>query len=301
MGHEVSEKEMWKQLPSTEGRERAKLLLDLSNKALERRSANEALALAESAKELYDSLGATVGSVERAQAIQGVSYSLKELNRNVEAATVLEEAVKLYRESNDPYVDDYLRLQARWYSEVGDWEAALACQLEAVKLNEIEGDQVWLARSLYFVANAYGHLKHWDESIRTYKNAREIFKSLKQVPEVSWCDQHIGEGYVELGDGVEGLMYGERALEVGKIRMDIPRIMKAHFVVARSKVLLGDYDGAEEDFSDISYGASAGEAVDWEIYVASETQRKAISLQQGNAEKAEEIEKRIATIREIIE
>ncbi len=299
--NEPTEKELWQQLPQMEGREKAKLLVDLSQKALQRKSANEALALAESARDIYESLGAIVGDVEKAQAIQGISYSLKELKRNDEAAKNLEEAVKIYREDNYPYVDDLLRMQANWYSEVGDWESALKCQLEAVQLNEIEGDKVWLARSLYFVANAYGHLKRWPDSITTYKRAREIFKELKQVPEVSWCDQHIGEGYVELGNGVEGLVAGQKALEVAKIRMNTSRIMKAEFVCGKARVLLGEFDEADADLANVSFVASAGEEPDWELYVAAETERKNLSILLGNMANAAEIEKRIRTIREIIE
>ena len=284
-----------------EGRDKAKLLLDLSYKALQRKSANEALALAESAREIYDSLGALVGDVEKAQAIQGISYSLKELKRNDEAARNLEEAVKIYREDNYPYVDDLLRMQANWYSEVGDWESALKCQLEAVQLNEIEGDRVWLARSLYFVANAYGHLKRWPESITTYKRAREIFKELKQVPEVSWCDQHIGEGYVELGDGVEGLVAGQKALEVAKIRMSPPRIMKAQFVCAKAHILLGENQEAIDLLTDVSYSAAAGDEPDWELYLASEQEQKLLAIAQGNMEQAQVIERRMSAIQEIIE
>jgi len=46
---ETEDQELWKQLPNTEGEERAELLIQLAQQALYRSSGNEALALAEQA------------------------------------------------------------------------------------------------------------------------------------------------------------------------------------------------------------------------------------------------------------
>jgi hypothetical protein len=53
---ETEDQELWKQLPNTEGEERAELLIQLAQQALYRSSGNEALALAEQAHEIYQGI-----------------------------------------------------------------------------------------------------------------------------------------------------------------------------------------------------------------------------------------------------
>jgi hypothetical protein len=151
---EMTEREMWDSLPHTDGEEKAALLLELCSQATYRNAGDEALALAESAKEIYDSLGGVAPNADIAKAYTGIGYSLKKLNRTKEAAQVLESAVTIYREDHYPFVDDLLRTQAIWYSEIGDWESTLRCHLEAVTINEVDGNDAWLARSLNAVKSA---------------------------------------------------------------------------------------------------------------------------------------------------
>ena len=77
---------MWKQLPHTAGEERAQILLELAQDAVARNSGDEALALAEEARGIYQSLGASVPNVEVAKSIFGIGSALKQLHREKEAA-----------------------------------------------------------------------------------------------------------------------------------------------------------------------------------------------------------------------
>ena len=100
---------MWKLLPQRDGEERADVLLALSKKAGYRGANEEALALAETAQDIYISLGATAADADIANAYTGISYSLKQLNKTEEAIRVLNKAVDIYREDHYPYIDDLLR------------------------------------------------------------------------------------------------------------------------------------------------------------------------------------------------
>ena len=196
----MTERQMWEALPHVVGEEKAQLLLALCKQATYRNAGDEALALAESAKEIYDSLGGIAANADLADAYTGIGYSLKNLNRTAEAASTLEKAVEIHRQDHFPFVDDLLRTQAIWYSELGDWESTLRCHLEAVTVNEVDSNQEWLAKSLFNVGVAYGHLDNFPEAILKYKKARDIFKELKMVVEVGMCDESISEAYVELNN-----------------------------------------------------------------------------------------------------
>ena len=297
---ELNEKQLWEILPHRDGQGRAEVLLALSKQAGFRGSFEEALALAETAQEIYKSLGATVADEDIANAFTGISYSLKQLNKTEEAVRVLDKAVAIYREDHFPFVDDLLRTQAIWYSEMGQWEKTLDCHLEATRVNEIDGNQEWLAKSQYNVGVAYGHLGNFPEAVKQYKLAREIFKSLRMVAEVSRCDEALAEAYVELGGWELALEAGNRALDVARTAGWLVRLSWIYFHLGKAKVLAEDFDQAEVDLSDALILANRADETDWNLIVSIESETANLLRLKNRFQEADAIDARITTIREIL-
>ena len=199
---ETEDQELWKQLPNTEGEERAELLIQLAQQALYRSSGNEALALAEQAHEIYQGLGARASSIAMANAITGIGYSLKELNRVDEATKALDGAIDLLRESKHPFLVDTLRTKASWHGEQGKWNEALAGYSEIAQINELDSNTEFYARDLFSISHCYHELGNWSEVITYGLKAREIFKEQKMVFEISWCDLNIADAHAELGENL---------------------------------------------------------------------------------------------------
>ena len=297
---EMNEKQMWELLPHKVGEEKAELLLALSKQASYRGAGEESLALAESAQEIYESLGALASNSDIANAYTGVSYSLKQLNKTEEALKVMNKVVEIYKSDHLPFVDDLLRTQATWYSELGEWEKTLECHKQAVTVNEIDSNQEWLAKSQFNVGVAYAHLSNFDEAIRHYQISRNIFKSLKMVPEVARCDEAIAEAFVELGNGELALAAGIRALDIARILGWQRRVIWTQFHIGKAQVLLGNSDAAEAAFEEAIYLVPQQEEFDWNFIVALFTEKaKLLRLSDRNTD-AEKLEARIATIRETL-
>ena len=297
---EMNEKQMWELLPHKVGEEKAELLLALSKQASYRGAGEESLALAESAQEIYQSLGALASNSDIANAYTGISYSLKQLNKTEEALKVMNKVVEIYKSDHLPFVDDLLRTQATWYSELGEWEKTLECHKQAVTVNEIDSNQEWLAKSQFNVGVAYAHLSYFDEAIRHYQISRNIFKSLKMVPEVARCDEAIAEAFVELGNGELALAAGIRALDIARILGWQRRVIWTQFHIGKAQVLLGNSDAAEAAFEEAIYLVPQQEEFDWNFIVALFTEKaKLLRLSDRNTE-AEKLEARIATIRETL-
>ena len=297
---EMNEKQMWELLPHKVGEEKAELLLALSKQASYRGAGEESLALAESAQEIYQSLGALASNSDIANAYTGISYSLKQLNKTEEALKVMNKVVEIYKSDHLPFVDDLLRTQATWYSELGEWEKTLECHKQAVTVNEIDSNQEWLAKSQYNVGVAYAHLSNFDEAIRHYQISRNIFKNLKMVPEVARCDEAIAEAFVELGNGELALAAGIRALDIARILGWQRRVIWTQFHIGKAQVLLGNSDAAEAAFEEAIYLVPQQEEFDWNFIVALFTEKaKLLRLSDRNTE-AEKLEARIATIRETL-
>ena len=297
---EMNEKQMWELLPHKVGEEKAELLLALSKQASYRGAGEESLTLAESAQEIYESLGALASNSDIANAYTGISYSLKQLNKTEEALKVMSKVVEIYKSDHLPFVDDLLRTQATWYSELGQWEKTLECHKQAVRVNEIDDNHEWLAKSQFNVGVAYGHLSNFDEALRHYQISRNIFKSLKMVPEIARCDEAIAEAYVELGNGELALAAGIRALDIARILGWQRRVIWTQFHIGKAQVLLGNSDAAEAAFEEAIYFVTQQEEFDWNFIVGLLTEKAKLLRLSDRTTEAEKIEARIATIRETL-
>jgi len=244
-------------------------------------------------------MGARASSVAMANAITGIGYSLRELNRVEEATKALDDAIDLLQESGHPFVVDTMRTKASWYSEMKRWEDAIATYLEIIKINEIDGNSEFVARDLFAVAHCYHELGQWQQVIDYSLRAREIFKAEKMVYEISWCDLNIADSYAELGDGREALTWGQRANDVGVLRKDNEVICKSNYVMARGYLVLEDYDRAEGRL--LQAQELVAPSNDWKQVTKIERALIQLYRATGKEEVAVEAERRLATLLEVVE
>jgi tetratricopeptide (TPR) repeat protein len=275
------------------------LLIQLAQQAVYRASGSEALALAEEAHEIYKAMGARASSVGIASAMTGIGYSLRQLNRVDEATKVLDSAIEMLHENGHPFVVDTMRTKAIWLSETKRWDEALATYLEIVRLNEIDGDEVFVAKDLFNAAHCLHELERWDEVISMALRAREIFKAQKMVFEISWCDLNIASAHAHLGDGQKAIEWGQRANDIGTLRKDQEMICKSNYVMARGHILLEQYGEAESRLmtaQDIVAGSG-----DWDQISKIEKSLIQVYRAIGRHGEANEAERRLGTLLEIVE
>ncbi|MFM8447721.1 MAG: tetratricopeptide repeat protein, partial [Candidatus Nanopelagicaceae bacterium] len=98
----ITEEMLWERIPETNGIERANTYYELSARIYARGQYDEALALAESARDIYTELGANSAHEELAQAYSAIGYNLKQLKRMDEAANAMSKAVYLLRKNKSP-------------------------------------------------------------------------------------------------------------------------------------------------------------------------------------------------------
>ena len=98
----ISEEMLWDRIPEVEGEERASTYYELSARIYARGQYDEALALAETARDIYSQLGDSAPSEGLAQAYSAIGYNLNQLKRMDEAALAMSKAVELLRENKSP-------------------------------------------------------------------------------------------------------------------------------------------------------------------------------------------------------
>ncbi|MEY3716116.1 MAG: hypothetical protein RL155_991 [Actinomycetota bacterium] len=79
---------LWERIPETQGVDRASTYYELSARIYARGQYDEALALAETARDIYSELGSAAPTEGLAQAYSAIGYNLNQLKRMSEASRV---------------------------------------------------------------------------------------------------------------------------------------------------------------------------------------------------------------------
>ena len=109
----ITEEMLWERIPETTGVDRANTYYELSARIYARGQYDEALALAETARDIYAELGNTKDGL--AQAYSAIGYNLNQLKRINEAANAMSKAVELLRETKSPMAIDLACTLGEWW------------------------------------------------------------------------------------------------------------------------------------------------------------------------------------------
>ena len=275
-------------------------MVELARQAIYRSEGVEALALAEEAREIYRSLGALAPSVEIANATEAIGFALKELNRVDEGIKALDEAIAILREGGYPFIVDTLRTKAIWCYDLHRYEEAIKTYLEAININEINGELEFFGKDLYWVSICYQKLGRWSDAIVHAQKARSSLREnpTALVDNIAWCDLCIADSYVELRNIEEAQPFAQRGYDIGTIRKNGALICKAAMILGKIQVVNGQLEDAENHFEE-ARNLVAGQD-DWEMVKKIEKEFINLYLVQGRAAEAAEVERRMKSLDEII-
>ena len=296
---EYTAEELWDLIPRTSGKVRADVMMSLAKKVTYR-SKHDALALMESAREIYEDPASEALISDKANAYLGLAYSLNQLERVDEALVEMAKAIELYKQDGFSFQDDLLRSQAEMFSKVGNWQAALECQLEAVRLNEIEGDQKFLGLSFQNAANCLGELGQFAEAIDYHKKALAIYTEAQELDDVSSCFEKIAEFYLELGEYAEAIAYGQRALDLLFFQYESEPQAKAHLIMTKALLAQGDLEASSQHLVDAQGLANFAAEKNWKLIAEVEQARISHLKAGGFSDVAAEAEVRLMTLRELV-
>jgi tetratricopeptide (TPR) repeat protein len=111
----ITEEMLWERIPETQGADRAGTYYELSARIYARGQYDEALALAETARDIYSELGAAAPVEGLAQAYSAIGYNLNQLKRMSEAATAMSKAVELLRVNKSPMALELACTLGEWW------------------------------------------------------------------------------------------------------------------------------------------------------------------------------------------
>jgi tetratricopeptide (TPR) repeat protein len=296
----VSEEMLWDRIPQTEGQDRAETYYELSARIFARGQYDEALALAETARDIYSEMGASAPSEGLAQAYSAIGYNLNQLKRIDEAATAMSKAVELLRESKSPIALELACTLGEWWYSSKKYSEVIATMSECAQEHLVDGNQIGAANDLHLLGMAYRELKQYTEALEAFKEARAIFKSEKEVLHVARCDQKIASCYNWLSDGEKALESARKAVDVFETAHDHRRETFALFEYGKAEILLGKLDEGLNTLDGVLQIIADDEPKDFEFIVDIESRMADVMRALGRVEEAAEIERRLTAVRDTL-
>ena len=297
----ITEEMLWDRIPEVDGEERASTYYELSARIYARGQYDEALALAETARDIYSTLGDSAPSEGLAQAYSAIGYNLNQLKRMDEAATAMSKAVEILRENKSPIALELACTLGEWWYTSKQYDKVVETMNECAQEHLVDGNEIGAANDLHLIGCAERELKNFEKSIDSFKEARALFKRNKEVIHVARCDQKIASCLIELGEGELALETARRAVDVFETGHDHRRENFAQFEYGKAQILLEKFDDALATLEQVLSVVSEDEPKDFEFILDVETRIAKIIRMQGRTDEADEIERRLKSVQETLD
>ncbi|CAB5239349.1 unannotated protein [freshwater metagenome] len=294
----ITEEMLWDRIPEVEGAERASTYYELSARIYARGQYDEALALAETACDIYSGLGASAPSEGLAQAYSAIGYNLNQLKRMDEAATAMSKAVEILRQNKSPIALELACTLGEWWYSSKSYEKVIETMEECAQEHLVDGNEIGAANDLHLIGCAYRDLKKYEEAVASFQEARGLYKKNKEVIHVARCDQKIASCLVELDRGEEALTAARKALDVFETAHDHLRETFALFEYGKAQILLGKLEEGLDSLDQVLQIATDEDPKDFEFIVDIEGRMSVVMRRLGRIDEANEVDRRLLSVRE---
>ena len=297
----ITEEMLWERIPEVEGLDRANTYYELSARIYARGQYDEALALAETARDIYSDLGAVAPTEGLAQAYSAIGYNLNQLKRMNEAANAMSKAVELLRETKSPMAIELACTLGEWWFNSKEYEKTIDCMNQCVQEHLVDGNDSGAANDLHLIGCAYRELKNYDKSLEAFREARALFKRLKEVINVARCDQKIAHCLTELGDAEGALIAAQKSLDVFVTAHDHRRETYSMFELGKAQIASNLDEEGLMSLENVLETVTESEFKDFEFIIDIERKIALVLRKLNRNEEAQEIERRLDAVTDVID
>ena len=297
----ITEEMLWERIPEVEGLDRANTYYELSARIYARGQYDEALALAETARDIYSDLGAVAPTEGLAQAYSAIGYNLNQLKRMNEAANAMSKAVELLRETKSPMAIELACTLGEWWFNSKEYEKTIDCMNQFVQEHLVDGNDSGAANDLHLIGCAYRELKNYDKSLEAFREARALFKRLKEVINVARCDQKIAHCLTELGDAEGALIAAQKSLDVFVTAHDHRRETYSMFELGKAQIASNLDEEGLMSLENVLETVTESEFKDFEFIIDIERKIALVLRKLDRLDEAQEIERRLDAVTDVID
>jgi tetratricopeptide (TPR) repeat protein len=297
----ITEEMLWERIPEVEGLDRANTYYELSARIYARGQYDEALALAETARDIYADLGVVAPTEGLAQAYSAIGYNLNQLKRMNEAANAMSKAVELLRETKSPMAIELACTLGEWWFNSKEYDKTIDCMNQCVQEHLVDGNDSGAANDLHLIGCAYRELKNYDKSLEAFREARALFKKLKEVINVARCDQKIAHCLTELGDAEGALIAAQKSLDVFVTAHDHRRETYSMFELGKAQIATGLDEEGLMSLENVLETVTESEFKDFEFIIDIERKIALVLRKLDRIDEAQEIERRLDAVTDVID
>jgi len=297
---EKRQRELWAQFVSSEGEERVKVLMELGHDAFHEGRHIESLAMSETAKQIYESMGAAASSTALAFVYRSIGWSLKQLRRYPEAVVAARRSAEIYRELGDVELLEALNEEGDYWFEQEQWEQALGAYEASLHETHPDRSKDLLAQSYGNCGFALGKLDRNEESIEHHLQARAIAKALKDPWQVAFFDEELAFRYYKIKNVEKALFYGEKALDFAIITDHPERMKWANARMALIKKLEGEFDEGLAFAEKAKVYSMRQKSTHWSFLIGIEQIMADLYEGKGDLQEATERRRRLKTLEETV-
>ena len=286
--HNTQEQELWDRISTTEGRERAEVLDELSHIAYRKDNYTECLHLVDTSIEIYCKLGGTdVYLKELIHLYKGMSHCYEHLKRFDDAAGAFEHLASLY------YIDEdhegqiwATRAAARSWYEVKEWQKSLNGHVAATRLIDPDSTPFSMGMDQINIGMALAKLKRDEDAVVAYLSARTFFKEAKNPEYVNWCDNYVAMAYFNLGNGPESRFHAQHYFNFSKVTENLGMEAYARYRLGAAHLLCEEYAEAEVHLLRALELFNLEVEKDWEDIIAANTELAKVLISLNREEEA---------------
>ena len=298
--NQTNERELWKKISSTQGADRAETYVELGQIAYDRGDHTVSLALCQSAREIYEGLTTHVDTSKILHAFEGITFSLRRLDRDEEAAYVALDAAKLLKEDDHVAMIDQYRDAGRYFFSAGEFQKAYDCH--SIVLEQVDPDLTddSIGVDYFNCGSTLVQLKKYTEAIPLLLTARGFYKQERDPARVHDTDAYLTTCYLRLENGVEAMVYGQKTLDFTITSHNCFLEAWAHYRMGCARLLVGEIDSAEDELRHALKMNVDFRNPDWDFALQVETEIAKILIIKGRVGEADEIFRRLKNLEEII-
>ncbi len=171
---------------------------------------------------------------------------------------------------------------------------------DCVQEHLIDGNDSGAANDLHLIGCAQRELGQYQNALDSFKQARTLFKKLKEVINVARCDQKIAHCLTALGDSEGALIAAQKSLDVFVTAHDHRRETYSLFELGKAQSLAGKDEEALMTLEKVLEIVTESEFKDFEFIMEIERKLSVVLKNLGKAEEAEEIERRLNSVSDVI-
>jgi len=202
--------ELWEQLGSSEGFERAHILSHLHIRSMEEGEFQDALTFAEQATESFSELGNALDSLNSRI---GMGHALQQLGRSEEAIVTLLECLELSKAfpEGDCFGSIWESL-GDTYISCGEPGQAISSLIEAEGVNADDDELVDASRCAMKLGDTQAHQGLYSDAADSYLRGRHYLIGQNEALTIGALDDRISDTYFEMGRLDEAIDFAKQSL-----------------------------------------------------------------------------------------